>query len=232
MEAIVSPLRRLGEDAAWFVRDDALDVLRVRCAERSRGDVLRTLLTYEQHGDNRATFVLLEDAHLADDPGWTTRALRLLEAAGAKTSSVGSLQGPPAFVSAAKHVDASWDPPRRGTVIILAPAILESVETYVEALERLLGTLQKSGIRFVLVDDTPEVDALAQTRGMRGSAVRSGSTTRRCTASSPIPSPAVVPPPRGLLRRWPTEPLGPGGDAAASHRRARDGRRGRGNRHA
>lgn len=174
MEAIVSPLRRLGEDTAWFVRDDALEVLRVRCPARSRRDVLRTIATYEHHGDNRAPFVVLEDAHSPDDPGWTTRALRLLEIAGAEPSAIGSLRGAVAFVAAARHVDTSWEPPRRGTVIILAPAILQAVETYVEALHRLLEAVSGSGIRFVLVDDTAEVDALAQARGHAwvGSVVR------------------------------------------------------------
>lgn len=170
MQAISSALNALLEDGSWFTRarDHALWVVRVR------GDLRKTALQIvmglEFHADNRAPWVLCEEAHGAGDDGWAIRGNVLLANWSARRDAFREREGiemPPVALGgrapasglalfrdvAAALLAAQRAPLDGSVVIVLAPTVVDDVEAMGRDLASLALEPALAWCRFVWVLD-------------------------------------------------------------------------------
>jgi hypothetical protein len=138
----------------------------------------------EFHADNLSPWVLLDDAHTAQDDGWDIRANRLLAhwsrrreafaeqgiavpevvvspvgAGGTRSrrtsrSETGPGLGATAFAAAARAICDALPPPMRGLVLLIAPAVVEGDEAFAADISALVDAPDLAGCRWVVVVDS------------------------------------------------------------------------------
>ena len=183
MQAISTALNRLMEQGSWFVRARDARLMVVRASSNVRKAALRLLAGLDFNADNRSAWVVLEDGHTANDPGWQVRANRLLvhwedrrtaflerEGLEMPASEIAELTAasphakrPPAAVLptwlACRAVLDAIRAPLEGLVIILAPAVVANVEQMLAELAALVNDPALDGCRWVWVLDAAESEA-------------------------------------------------------------------------
>lgn len=189
MQSISDALNRLHEDASWFARALEVELFVVQTSGDLRKSVVELLPKYEFHHDNKSAWVVLEDAHLADDGGWQARANRLLAEWERRREAFLNEQGlelpaavparpgatpPPLqpFEASASAVLQALRAPLEGLVIVLAPTVVDDVEALGAELWALMTAPPLRPCRWVLVVDA-EASAPSFLEHMGPHAIRS-----------------------------------------------------------
>lgn len=190
MQAISSALNQLLETGSWFVRAGEIKLWVARVNADIRKTALQILAGLEFHNDNRSAWVILEDAYTKADPGWQVRANRLLahwedrrkafrekEGIEMPKAQLGALAPPareaphavdPMRNTCAAVLDA-LRPPLEGFVIVLAPGIVENLETMGVEIEALAKDMALRCCRWVwLLEATQPWPSLLERLGPVG----------------------------------------------------------------
>ncbi len=167
MDALEKPLQALATDTRWFLRATELRVMHVRTTADTRKDVLRTLIKQESNHYNHSPMLVIEDAHTEVEDGWTHREKRLwmahesqveriAEAGLTAPTTPAATDEPPSgvagFAAALQRIDAGWAEPMRGTIVVLAPPLVEDTPRWCAALSQLWKSPQLDGVRWIVVD--------------------------------------------------------------------------------
>lgn len=167
MESLAKPLRRLEDDAKWFVRATELRLLHVTVSGDLRAAALELLAGMEFIPRNRSPFVVLEDAWTLRDAGWARRSQRMVEAWEGRVRvtaesglELGSLSGQRpaspdplgAFGGWLNLVLGALRPPLEGLVVVLAPAQVEDAVAFERELLELIRRPELSAARWIVVE--------------------------------------------------------------------------------
>jgi tetratricopeptide (TPR) repeat protein len=185
MEAYAKPIREMSDALSYFIRVPELRLLDVEPSEELRGTAVHVAFRGEFHADNKSPFVVLEDAFIAADEGWSARAARLRAQHAARREqmlkageSMPELSPAPvaddaftAFARQLAQVLATRADVHEGLMVVFAPVQAESTGLLCERLRALMDTKQLADVRWILVDPMPPALS-AVTDGLEARAMR------------------------------------------------------------
>jgi tetratricopeptide (TPR) repeat protein len=160
MDALAKPIRELTEEVKWFMRAHDLRALRIRTTADMRNAVLQVVVDQEANRFNTSPVLVIPDPHKKDDNGWLARTKRLNEAYEAQRERWAEAGHPQpeltgeqeSFGARLFQVNQLWRAPARGTIVVLAPTVVEAGESWDAAVELLVRRPDLASVRWVFVD--------------------------------------------------------------------------------
>jgi hypothetical protein len=185
VESIAKPLRRLQEEASWFVRTSEVRLLWVATAASLRSAALAALTRLEYHADNQSPFIILEAPWSGPDAGAPARSEQFFERCSGKVQRLrdaGVDVG--VFPSAARgehdlsagsrwardltEACAALRLPLRGLVLVLAPLRVDDAPALLAQLRALIAEPALEDVRWVVIEsDTRQLAPLLEELGTR-----------------------------------------------------------------
>ena len=168
MDSTMTPLRKLANEASWFLRDRSLRLLSVTPGHEMHSAALNVLMGMEYHADNVSPFVRCVEDHAPTARGWIARARSIVEQQDkrrAKMAAQGVALAPmvlanttsdsvATFAGAVSAVLASHGGPLHGIVVVLAPHHVADVPAFEEDLAALVGHRSLGDVRWIVVGPT------------------------------------------------------------------------------
>ncbi len=177
MSAHAATLEPLIEELAMFVGDPRCKLLHVRVGIGLRRAAVDLVLAHEHRSDNPSPFVVFEQGHTTAVPGWLSRAGHarvqheqrrdgaeppipaLLPAPRASDERVG-------FALQLRQLLAAAPPRTEGLVVVLAPAVLEALAQWRDAVGIYVTAGELADVRWIVVEtERRTLDALAVSLG-------------------------------------------------------------------
>lgn len=165
MQAYSQPLSKLHVEVSRFTRDRSLRLLHVITDASLHDATVEILAAQEYRADNRSPFVILQEPHKRNDPGWDRRALtvrRQHEQRRTQMAEHGEALGELPAAPASKGLVGLGEQlgqlllvrpeGTEGLVVLLAPSYVEAPERWQHAIGVLLSTKALAGVRFMIVD--------------------------------------------------------------------------------
>lgn len=165
MQAYSQPLIKLQVEATRFIRDRSIRLLHVIADVRLHEAAVEILAALEYRAVNRSPFVILQEPHERNDPGWERRVLTARQQhehrrtqMAERGERLGQLPAPPAtqgLVGLAEQLGQLLHvrpDDTDGLVVVLAPSYVEMPKTWQQALGMLLSLRGLAEVRFVIVD--------------------------------------------------------------------------------
>ncbi len=169
MESLGSPIERLLEAMASFVRTPATKLLHVASAVRMRKGCVDGVMAFERDPANAAPFYLFEQEHTRSSPGWALRAeharaqhahrATLMDEQGESLAPLpeAAPSGTPqaGFAGALLQLAHGQPEGAHGMVVVLAPSTLEDPEGWQAGVQPLLMDPKLAAVRFVVIETPP-----------------------------------------------------------------------------
>ncbi len=169
MESLGSPIERLLEAMASFVRTPATKLLHVDAAVRMRKGCVEAVMAHERDPANTAPFYLFEQEHTGHAPQWSERAeharaqhahrAERMEPNGESLAplpqAVPAGAGQAQFAAALLQLAHGQPEGAHGMVAVLSPTTLDAPEAWHAALQPLLMDPKLAAVRFVVIETPP-----------------------------------------------------------------------------
>lgn len=169
MESLGSPIERLLEAMASFVRTPATKLLHVDAAVRMRKGCVEAVMAHERDPANTAPFYLFEQEHTGHGGQWSERAeharaqhahrAELMqphrESLAALPDGVAAGGGQAQFATALLQLAHGQPQGAHGMVVVLSPSTLDAAEAWHAGVQPLLMDPKLAAVRFVVIETPP-----------------------------------------------------------------------------